>query len=126
MEKWRVSTVDIAETGQKASVIQKAQLKNIQKGITGQDKLRKVTRAGLATATQIGASADSTNELFAEWSLHLGLSNVQVGQMSRVLNNVAKTTGVFGDELIAIAKSSNQFLDNIGKLVILPLNLPTI
>ena len=112
-EAWRVGVNDVAETGQRQSVIEKTQLDNYRKGINDQTKLRNLTRQSLAAATQIDASAESTSELFTDWTQKLSLSNNQIGSMSRALNSVVKSTGIFGDELVKIAQQSTIFMHNM-------------
>src|SRR5581483_483672 len=59
-------TVDeINETGQRLSVIQKEHIKNIRKGIREEDKWNKTSNIGLRAASQIGANAEQTADMFA-------------------------------------------------------------
>lgn len=113
LDIWRVGFEDVLETMTSAKEIQAAQFKNYKRGISEQTKLVRVTRIGLAASHQIMADAGETADLFGDWSQKLGMSNVQIGQMSRVLNGVAKSTGIFGNELLTIAKTTTGILEKM-------------
>jgi hypothetical protein len=100
-------------TNQSDSVIIESINKNLKRGIKEQTKIDRVTKSGLTTASLIGSKADDTNELFADWSQHLGASNNELSIMGRGLTQIARTSGVFGDNLLKVAKSSMTFLQTM-------------
>ncbi len=110
-----VTEKDVIETGQMYAKIQKQQLKNLQRGITDTKALNRVTNMGLQTGTQIGANAEDTADMFADWKLKLGASNQQLFLMKSGLLDIARSTGVFGDKLKEAAKNSMEFMQNMRK-----------
>jgi len=113
LEKLGTYMSDVGETGQRFNVIQKTTLRNFKRGIQDTKTLNKVTKTGLQTAYLIGASAESTSELFADWHQRLGMSTIDLRGMQRNLTQIGRSTGIFGDELVQIAKSSHQFMENL-------------
>ena len=105
------NAAEIAETGQKLSTIQKQHVKNLKMGIREEDKFNKASNIGLRASSQIGSNAEQTADMFAEWKQNLGASNVQLGMMERGLLSIARSTGIFGDNLIKVARSSQKFME---------------
>lgn len=104
---------EITETGQKLSLIQKQHIKNIKMGLREEDKFNKASNIGLRAGAQIGADAGHTADMFADWKRSLGLTNVQLGAMDRGLLSIARTTGVFGDQLREAAQHSKEFMEHM-------------
>lgn len=113
LEKLGTYMNDVAETGQRFTTIQKTMLRNFKRGIQDTKALNKVTKTGLQTAYLLGASAESTADLFADWHQRLGMSTTDLRGMQRNMTQIARSTGIFGDELVQIAKSSHQFMENM-------------
>lgn len=113
LEEFEITDKDILVTGQSRSVLLKEQQKFYKRGITDAKTLNKVMRVGLQTATMIDSDAESTADMFADWSQHLGASERQLGMMSRGLVNIGRQTGLTGDNLLRVAKSSEDFMKNM-------------
>ena len=120
----------VKQTGAPLEATQEAYLKNLKKGFASQEKGvksqkegLKVVKSGIHLSTMIGADAASTADLFGEWNRTLGLSSNQMSQLARDSRNVAKSTGVTGDELVEAMKSAEGLLKNLrvkfllGKLI---------
>lgn len=104
---------DVDATFQSWGTVTQTLFKNFRRGIRDAKDLRAITRTSLATATMLGANADHTADLFADWHQKLGMSNKDLGIMQMQLVNIARNTGLFGDELVQVAKQSEQFLHNM-------------
>jgi phage-related protein len=110
----------VAQTGAHLEKTQEAYLKNVKKGLLGQkqgvrnqkDGL-KVIKSGMHLSTMIGADAAQTADMFGEWYRTLGLSSDQMSQLARDSKQVARSTGVTGDELVEAMKSSEGILKNL-------------
>lgn len=113
LEMFAVKMEDVVETGQRFSDIQKTYDKNFMRGIRDLKTMQKVSKLGLQTATLLGASADSTADLFADWHQKLGLSTGDLRSMQRGLSQVAMSTGLIGDQLIHVAKTANEFMKDM-------------
>ena len=110
----------VAQTGKEVGETQEAYLRNIKKGavsqkgsIKDQKQVLKVIKSGLNLSTMIGSESATTADLFADWSRNLGLSASQMSRLAIDAKNVAKTTGVTGDELVSAMKSSEKILENL-------------
>lgn len=105
------SGYDLVETtGQSISVIQRNQLKLLKRGITDVKVLNKLTETSLNTATLIGADADETANLFADWHQNLRLDNQQLNQMGKAMRTVSYETGLIGENLLKVARSTEKFM----------------
>lgn len=110
-EEFKRAAEEVTLTGQRYEKIQKQHLANLRRGIRDETQLNRVHHIGLRTASQIGANAEQTGEMFADWKQKLGASNIQLTQMERGMLGIARTTGVFGDNLLRAAKASQQFME---------------
>jgi len=111
----RIGTDIAGRTGVSVTAFQKAYLANARKGFKDQKASMKVLESGLKLSTLIGSEAQATSTLFADWHRDLGLG---AGQMERMANNmqtVARRTGMTGDELVGVMKSSEQILKNLRR-----------
>jgi hypothetical protein len=113
LETFSVQMSDVAETGQSFSMIQKTIATNFKRGIRDAKELKNISKASLQTATLIGANAEHTAELFADWHQKLGMSGSDLRIMQTNLRDVARSTGLFGDALVQVAKQSEQFMQNM-------------
>lgn len=102
------------QTGKSVDVMQRVFLRNMQKGFKGQgDLLKKTLKSGLQLSTMIGSETDATAEIFSDWSRMLGMSSDQMSQMAMDAKNIARSTGVTGDELLGAMRSSEALLKNL-------------
>lgn len=104
---------DVLQTGQTISTVQKEQIKNMKRGINEVKGTNKVYVTGLNTARLIGANAEQTSEMFSDWHQNLRLSTTQLADMGRGLRGIALSSGVTGDNLIKVARNSEQFMKNM-------------
>ncbi len=113
MKAYQVGLREVYLTGQSIDEIQKQHIKNWRRGIREAGTLNKVTVAGLNTAKMIGASTEATSELFADMHQNLRMSAMDLANMGRGMQEVARSTGVTGDNLIKVARSSEVFMKNM-------------
>ncbi len=106
---------DVVETGHDFETIQKSMLKNFRKGIRDNKDLNKVTKTGLQTAYLLDSNAEHTADMFADWHQTLGMSSVDLRSMQRGMTQIARSTGLVGDNLMDAAKSASEFMDNMRK-----------
>lgn len=107
------SSQDILETGVSLAKLEKQRNKNAQKGITDAKTLKTVTKSGLQLSSQIGSNAENTADLFADWNLNLGLSGDKLSVISRNMLTISRQTGLTGDNLIRVAKQSENFMTSM-------------
>lgn len=101
------------QTGKRAEVMQRVLLSNVKKGLKNNVETKKVMKSSLHLSTMIGSNAEQTADLFGDWHRTLGLG---ADQMSRLANDsklLARSTGITGDELIGVMKSSEGILKNL-------------
>jgi hypothetical protein len=101
-------------TGQSLSTGQRVLQKLLVRGQKDRRQTEQTMKAGLALSTQIGTSAEETADLFFDWHMRLGLSGRTMQALGRDIRDVARLTGVTGANLLAAAKSSEQFLRNMA------------
>lgn len=111
--QWEKVGWTVSETGFAVSVFQKNLVSNLRKGIRNSDEIQKITKTSLNLAKMIDSEADSTAGFFSDWKISLGMSANQMDDLARGMQFVARETGVMGDQLIQVAKSSEQFLKNM-------------
>jgi hypothetical protein len=106
---------DVArQTGKSVDVMQKLYLANMRKGFKGQgNELKKVLKSGMHMSTMIGSNVDETGTMFADWNRSLGMSVDKMAQLADDAKDIARTTGVTGDELLQAMKSSEGILKNL-------------
>ena len=90
-------------------------LKNIKKGIRDAKIANRVAVSQLNTEEQIGLKSSELGEQFSEWSLAFGLNENQLDEMGRSIRDIAKTTGITGENLKKAVTSSDKFLKNMQK-----------
>jgi hypothetical protein len=113
IESGSIGIKEIRETGQDINTIQKEWIKNWKRGIQEIGKTKKVLTTGLSTAYLIGSSASETSDMFSDWHQNLRLSVGDLGIMGRGLVEISKSTGVTGDNLLRVAKSAGQLMQNM-------------
>ena len=113
LNEYKVGWSEVWETNQNIDVIQKQQLNNLKRGIRNVKTLNKVTSTGLGTASLLGSSAEETANFFADMHQNLGMSVMDLRNMGSGLRDIAKSTGVTGDNLIKVARNSESFIKNM-------------
>jgi hypothetical protein len=77
------------------------------------DRVKSTVKTTLKTATVLNASADATTDLFSDWTRQLGLSNIQMAMMGNNLEDIAKRTGIWGDNLINVSKAAGKTMKDL-------------
>lgn len=111
----KIGTGIAARTGKSVTAFQKAYMTNARKGYKDQKVAMKTMESGLKLSTLIGSEAQSTATLFADWHRELGLGATQMDRMANNMQMVARSTGVTGDELTSVMKSSEGILKNLRR-----------
>jgi hypothetical protein len=110
-----IGTNITGRTGKSVTAFQEAYMANARKGFKNQKAGMKVLESGLKLSTLIGSETQATATLFADWHRELGLGAGQMERMANSMQHVARRTGVTGDELVGVMKSSEQILKNLRK-----------
>jgi len=101
-------------TGQGTTRVQENFVKNIQKGVrTTRKELLDVTKTQMTLSTLIGDKENALAEDFRHWHVALGMTNVQIGEVSRGIQATAKNSGLTGAALIGVVQSSKQFVEQM-------------
>lgn len=108
-----ISFDEILQTGQDINSIQREWIKNWKRGIQELGKTKKVLTTGLSTASLLGSSVSETSDMFADWHQNLRMTTGELGIMGRGLVEISKSTGVTGDNLIKVAKTSEQIMKSM-------------
>ena len=110
----------VSETGKPLEETQRSYLKALKGGIESIDKSNKkqkdglkVVKSGLALSTMIGSSSEQTADLFGDWYKTLGFSSHEMNVIARNSRDVARTTGITGDNLLDAMKASEGVLKNL-------------
>lgn len=112
----------VAQTGQPLEKMQQSYLKNLKKGVKSLEQTQKVLKSGLNTATMIGADAEQTADLFHDWHMTMGLNANQMAQVGRNVQEVGRRTGVVGDELLDVVRSTEKLIKNMKNAGVLTAN----
>lgn len=72
-----------------------------------------IQTSALNTANALHMSADSMNDLFMNWHMHIGLSALELGEMGRHMQHISRTTGLTGAQLEAAMKSAEGIVKNL-------------
>lgn len=104
----------VAQTGVETGKMQQAWLRNLKKGVKSQKEGLSITKSGLHLGTMIGANAEATADMFHDWHVQMGLNSNQMSQVGRNVQDVARLTGVTGDNLLNSVKTSEQFVKNMA------------
>jgi hypothetical protein len=110
VKQWEVGVDAVRATGQSLTIIQQAQLKGLRRGIQDVGKLNKLTTTSLNLAKFLGSSAEGTTEFFADMHQHMRLDNIQLGTFAIGMREIARQTGLTGDNLLKVAQNSEQFM----------------
>lgn len=103
-------------TGKNITVFQKQYMKNLKQGYKTQRATLDITKTGLHVSTMIGASSESTADIFNTWHMQLGRSASEISEMGRGMKEVARHTGIMGDHLIEVAKSSENLMKQLRSI----------
>lgn len=103
----------VAQTGFNQTKFQQTLVNQMKKGIVSRDQEIALTKTSLNLATMIGGNADEIADTMHGWHVQMGISNNQMAEISRGAQDVARQTGVTGDNLVRSIKSSERFIANM-------------
>ena len=112
-EEWQQTGKVVARTGVNLSDFQKVYVKNLRAGVISQKEALEVTKSGLHLSQMIGSSEEQTAETMMQWHKTMGMNNNQMAQFGRSLQDVARLTGVTGDNLMEAVKASEELVKNM-------------
>ena len=78
-------------------------------------RMKSIQTSALNTATMLGMSGDSMNELFMDWHYQIGLSSIELANMGRHMQQIARSSGLTGVQLEQAMQSSNAVIKNMQK-----------
>jgi len=102
-----------AETGFDRTVYSKAYLSNLKKGVKDQKLSENIAKKQLNTEKMIGVEAGSLGDTFLNMSLQMRMSNNEMSEFGRGVQEVARNTGVTGENLAEAVKSSEGIIKNM-------------
>jgi phage-related protein len=102
-----------AETGFDRTVYQKAYLSNLKKGVKDQKLSENITKKQLNTEKMIGVEAGALGDTFLNMSLQMKMSNNEMSEFGRGIQEVARNTGVTGENLADAVRSSEGIIKNM-------------
>lgn len=79
------------------------------------ERMQGIQTSALATAKALHMNADSMNDLFLDWHMHLKMSEMDLGEMGRHMQNVARNSGVTGAQLEIAMKNADGIVKNLNK-----------
>jgi hypothetical protein len=85
-------------------------------GMKDSQQAEKALTASGRAAFELGMDADSTAELFGQWTQELGLGDRQITAMTRSMRDTARTTGLMGDSLAKAVHSSKVMMDYLRNI----------
>ena len=86
--------------------------KHVKKGIRNLKDTYKVTKTGLNLSNLIGDSTDATAETMHDWYMQTGMTTNQMGVLAYKVREVARDTGVTGENLANVVKQSEAMVMN--------------
>jgi hypothetical protein len=100
-------------TGFDRSTTQAAYLKALKKGTKEQKVALGIVKNQLNTEKMIGVEAGTLEDTFSNMSLQMDMSNSQMGEFGRGILDVARSTGVTGENLARAIRSSERIMKNM-------------
>jgi hypothetical protein len=87
--------------------------KTVKMGLKDLKKAHAITVAQLNTEEQLGMEAGALGDTFVDWARGLKFSEGQIGDMGRGMRDIARFTGMTGEALEEVVKSSQTYIDNL-------------
>jgi len=103
----------VAITGFDRSTTTAAYLKALKKGTKEQKVALGIVKNQLNTEKLIGVEAGTLEDTFSNMSLQMDMSNSQMGEFGRGILDVARSTGVTGENLARAIRSSERIMKNM-------------
>ena len=101
------------QTGVDRDVFQKSYVKALKHGIKDLKVASNIVKTQLNTERQLGMEAGSLGDEFVSWNKAGRMSVGQLADMGRGMREVARNTGMTGDELATVVKGSKEFIDSL-------------
>jgi hypothetical protein len=101
------------QTGVDRDVFQKSYVKALKHGIKDLKVASNIVKTQLNTEKQLGMEAGSLSEEFVSWNKAGRMSLGQIADMGRGMREIARSTGMTGDELASVVKGSKEFIDSL-------------
>jgi hypothetical protein len=105
----------VTETGFSRTETQESYKKNLRAGIRDMKTALSISKIQLNTESQIGVEAGTLNEEFKFMSQAAHMNTSEIAAMGRGMLDVARTTGITGDQLSGAIKSSQSLVENFQK-----------
>jgi hypothetical protein len=99
-------------TGFNRTETEKSYVNNLKRGIRDQKTALKLSKTQLNTEKLIGLEAGGLGETFGDMSLQMNMTTHQMMDFGRGVKNVARDTGVTGQNLANAVKSSESIMKN--------------
>lgn len=109
-KQWEEIGTTVDRTGMSRSTFQDQLNKSMRNGIRIHKDAMEVTATNLNLSTMIDSNVETTNDTFAEIYRITQSTTNEMSDLSRGVQDVARFTGVTGDNLMAAVNASKQFL----------------
>jgi phage-related protein len=76
---------------------------------------QRLIKNSLSLAYQLDMKAEDTSEMFSVWQRKLNMSNTELFSLGNTLKDVARTTGLTGENLTDVAKSAEKMSEALKK-----------
>ena len=101
----------VSQTGQSLTKFQKQWMNNLQKGIgTTRQELMNVTKTQMNLSTMIGDKDNAIAETFRDWHVSMGMTNIQLAEVSRGIQETARSSGLTGKALTDVVNKTGEFV----------------
>ena len=77
--------------------------------------MKSIQTTALSTANNLHMEVEGINQLFMDWNMHLGLSALQLGEMGRSIQNIAKSSGITGKQLEQALQKADSIIKSMKK-----------
>ena len=104
----RLSDQLVETTHLPPEIFRKELIKQVKKGTRSLQETKDVLESAAAGAWQIGANAEAAGDEFQRWNMHIGLSANGSKSLARTMLQVAKQTGVMGDNLLHAVEAARE------------------
>lgn len=103
----------VHQTGVDRDTFQDEFKKKLKSGIKDLKIANSITKSQLNTEHQLGMKAGALSDEFKNWNLQGRMNVGQIAEMGRGMREVARNTGLTGDELSGVVKSSGDFIKSL-------------
>jgi phage-related protein len=100
----RLQTVH--QTGQKIGKWMKGMVKMQERGLKNAKFNDKLIKSALNMSTMTGIEAETATEMYGDWAQHFGMSNFELASMNVAMKDIARQTGLTGENLAKAVKAS--------------------